>query len=76
MAFTQPEWNTIGTVKDGFAQTSIMVRYPDGNIVPVSVPTGTTARAFALIIDAEDGYTVQAVRVTVRPGVQKEVSRR
>ena len=54
-------WDRTPTVTNGATDTALHVRYPDGSVIPVGVPATLTAREYAEIIGAEDGYTVIGV---------------
>lgn len=56
-------WDVPSAVSKGVATVGIQVRYPDGKVIPMGVPRGTTGREYAKIIGAEPGYTVTAVVV-------------
>ncbi len=58
-------WNTPATVTGGTSDTSVMVRYPDGLLIPVAVPAGSTATDYARALRALDGYTITAARRTI-----------
>ncbi len=59
-------WNTPATVTGGCSDTSVIVRYPDGLVVPVAVPAGSTATDYAHTLRTVlDGYTVTAARRTI-----------
>ncbi len=53
----------------GTTDTSVLVRYPSGDVIPVGVQRGFTARTVALGLAAVDGYTVTGARRTLSSGV-------
>ena len=58
-------WDHPAETSDGVTDTSLSVRYPSGDVIPVGVQGGWTARAVARGILRTDGYTVTgATRVT------------
>lgn len=55
-------YDTAPFVADGKTDTSILVRYPNGQEIPVGVPADSTAREYAEVFGALEGYTVLSLR--------------
>jgi hypothetical protein len=55
-------WTTPATSHDGITDTALLLRYPDGTVVPVGVQGGHTAAEYREIYGAMDGYTVVGAR--------------
>lgn len=58
-------WDTEPTVASGFTNVALRVRYPDGTIVPVGLPAGTTGRVYRQVLADVMGptYVVEGVIV-------------
>jgi hypothetical protein len=55
-------WTTPAKYHNGTTDTALLLRYPNGKVVPVGIPNGHTAAEFAPIYGDQPGYTVVGAR--------------
>lgn len=46
----------------GTTDTALLIRFPDGQVIPVGIQTGRTARQYIAAYTHEDGYTAVGVK--------------